>query len=287
MIIAYIFHDFTQKICSEHFELLSFVFVVGFRCRFFFVRGSAHCIIYANLNFALDGTRGTLPLPFSQFFWNLVLWNSWSLLILRYGSFVIFYNVLFTMWSEPTQPPLIVLLKLGHMWEQLLWLTHIFGGKNFPQLWSFGQALKFHIRNILMNHLKRWNTPGYRSKEAPIIWQSHCQWPTSFGHLRPDFTAKPIARVSQPPSTASRCLSCGQLSAYRLRRLRSTRFQKLQGFMAQSPLGMLHFFTLFSVLIRLQLSARATGNSYFRLRLCLSWMKIFAKRWLWNLLFAV
>jgi len=68
MIIAYIFHDFTQKICSEHFELLSFVFVVGFRCRFFFVRGSAHCIIYANLNFALDGTRGTLPLPFSQFF---------------------------------------------------------------------------------------------------------------------------------------------------------------------------------------------------------------------------
>jgi len=158
-----------------------------------FVRGSAHCIIYANLNFALDGTRGTLPLPFSQFFWNLVLWNSWSLLILRYGSFVIFYNVLFTMWSDPTQPPLIVLIKLGHMWEQLLWLTHIFGGKNFPQLWSFGQALKFHIRNILMNHLKRWNTTGYRSKEAPIIWQSHCQWPTSFGHLRPDFTAKPIA----------------------------------------------------------------------------------------------
>jgi len=65
MIIAYIFHDLTQKICSEHFELLSFVFVVGFRCQFF-VRGSAHCIIYANLNFALDGTRGTLPLPFQS-----------------------------------------------------------------------------------------------------------------------------------------------------------------------------------------------------------------------------
>lgn len=71
MIIAYIFNDFTQKICWEQFGLLSFVFVVGFRlllsAPFSLAALPGHCIIYANLNFALDGTRGTLPLPFHSF----------------------------------------------------------------------------------------------------------------------------------------------------------------------------------------------------------------------------
>lgn len=104
VIIAYIFHDFTQKIAGyiSSFCLwclwLNFIVCCLFRL---VLSGSAHCIIYANLNFALDGTRGTLPLPFSQFLGIFVLWNTWSLLILWQTAAPLSFATMFYLQCDP------------------------------------------------------------------------------------------------------------------------------------------------------------------------------------------
>lgn len=115
-----------------------------------------------------------------------------------------------------------------------------------------------------MNHLKRWQYVATHSKKTPIIWQFHCQWATLFSEVSdPDFTAKPIARAVSASFNCIKMSFVWPIKRLSIRRLHSTRFSNWRGFMAQAPVGMLHFFTLFQRPYPTSIKRLSEGYSYF------------------------